>query len=98
MATRRELREIIEKQKYRCAGTGIELTPASSSLDHRFPKSLGGSDDVQNLHIVHPLINRAKGDMPWDDFVAMCNAVARIHVDTGAEWWKHKRAGDAQDD
>jgi hypothetical protein len=90
MASKIQLREMIERQEYRCAGTGVELQPEWASLDHKMPRSMGGSNDIDNLHIVHETINASKGDMDWVDFVAMCHAVARTHEDTGAEWWMAK--------
>jgi hypothetical protein len=78
---------MIEDQEYKCNGTGVDLQPQSASLDHKTPRSIGGSNDVENLHIVHDIVNKAKADMDWPDFVAMCHAVARKHRDTGAEWW-----------
>lgn len=81
---------MIEEQQYRCAGTGVELQPEHASLDHKKPRSMGGSNDAVNLHIVHEAVNAAKGGLDWDDFVAMCHAVARTHKDTGAEWWAAK--------
>ncbi len=62
---------MIERQEYRCAGTGVELQPEWASLDHKMPRSMGGSNDIDNLHIVHETINASKGDMDWVDFVAM---------------------------
>lgn len=79
---------MIERQQYRCAGTGVELKPESASLDHKKPRSLGGTNDIDNLHIIHDSLNRAKADMNWPDFVAMCHAVARMHEDTCAPWWE----------
>lgn len=78
---------MIEEQQYKCAGTGVELQPESASLDHKTPRSIGGTNEIANLHIIHDLLNRAKADMDWPDFVAMCHAVARQHADTGAAWW-----------
>lgn len=78
---------MIESQDYRCAGTGVELQPEWASLDHKTPRSVGGSNDIDNLHIVHDIVNKAKADMDWPDFVAMCHAVARKHADTETEWW-----------
>jgi hypothetical protein len=68
--------------------TGIELTPALSSLDHVDPRSLGGDDDIFNLQIVLPCVNKAKGTMSQRQFVAMCHAVARQVADSGDESWK----------
>lgn len=37
----------------------------------------GGSDDIENLQAVHPLVNRAKGTMGNVQFIEMCIAVAK---------------------
>lgn len=65
----------------------MDLTPALSSLDHIDPKSLGGEDDAANVQIVLPCINKAKGTMSMDQFVAMCHAVARHCEDTSDTTW-----------
>ena len=85
--TLKEFREIPERQGYKCALSGVEITPKRSSLDHRNPRSLGGSNDIENLQIVIPMINRAKGTMSQDQFVAMCHAVARHVQDSGDTTW-----------
>jgi len=74
-------------QGFVCTYTGIEITPTRSSLDHRNPRALGGADDLKNLQIVLPVINRAKGTMSHDQFVAMCHAVARRVADSGDTSW-----------
>lgn len=93
---------MIEEQQYKCAGTGVELQPESASLDHKKPRSLGGTNDIDNLHIIHDIVNRSKADMDWPDFVAMCHAVARQHDDTGSAWWtsveRRRAAGETCDD
>jgi 5-methylcytosine-specific restriction endonuclease McrA len=38
--------------------------PGSWSLDHKLPKSLGGSDHVSNLQAAHLGCNRTKGNRP----------------------------------
>lgn len=94
MASRKQLRSMLEAQgcafptsNPQCAATGVELEIHVASLDHKVPRSLGGTNEVSNLHIIHAVVNRSKGQMHWGDFVAMCHAVARQHEDTGSEWW-----------
>jgi hypothetical protein len=48
---------------------------------------MGGTDDIDNLQLVLPVINRAKGTMTQDQFVAMCHAVARYVDDSCDETW-----------
>jgi len=78
---------MIARQDYKCAATAVPLQPESASLDHKTPRSVGGSNEVDNLHIVHDVVNRSKGDLNWFDFVSMCHAVARTHADPAGEWW-----------
>jgi len=59
-------------------GEKINLNNASSySLDHRVPTSLGGSNDLENLEICSLRANRAKADLPLDEFYKLCEAVLR---------------------
>lgn len=85
--TIQDLKELVERQQFKCALTGIEITPKRSSLDHRDPRSLGGTDDVDNLQVVLPMINRAKTNMSERQFVSMCHAVARHSPDFGDTSW-----------
>jgi len=85
--TIKDLMQMVERQGFKCALTGIEITPKRSSLDHKDPRSLGGDDDVNNLQIVLPMINRAKTNMNERQFVSMCHAVARHSPDFGDTTW-----------
>jgi hypothetical protein len=78
---------LLRQQEFRCKLTGVELTPRLSSLDHDDPRSLGGDDDITNLQIVLPCVNKAKGTMTTSQFVAMCHAVSRTVADTGDVTW-----------
>lgn len=74
--TARGLRDLLEKQKYRCALTGRLLTPETASVDHREPLSAGGDNTINNVQIVHGDVNQAKGSMSQEQFVQMCREVA----------------------
>jgi 5-methylcytosine-specific restriction endonuclease McrA len=69
------LRTKLEKQGYRCAITGRELTPDTASVDHSYPLSRGGANSIENIEILHSDINQAKGAMTKEEFVAMCREV-----------------------
>ena len=77
--TQAMLLRMAEQQAYRCAYTGDELTPQTVSVDHIKPVSDGGRHTVANLQLVRHDVNRAKGSMSHEDFVAMCVAVANKH-------------------
>ena len=87
LVTAKQLEQKLESQTFNCNCTGVEMTPALSSLDHIDPKVMGGEDDIDNLQIVLPCVNKAKGTMSQAQFVAMCHAVARHCADSGDETW-----------
>lgn len=72
------LRALFHAQQGRCALTGADLTPGvNASLDHKVPRSRGGSDAVSNLQWVHLSVNYAKSVLTDGEFVALCAAVTR---------------------
>ena len=76
-ATREELRQLIERQGYKCSLTGVELDPRTAELDHVVPVSDGGDHSITNLQVLHKAVNRMKGAMSNDEFVRWCKMVAR---------------------
>jgi 5-methylcytosine-specific restriction endonuclease McrA len=87
LVTAKQLEKKLEDQKFKCGLTGRDLSPSLSSLDHVNPRSMGGEDDISNLQIVLPCVNKAKGTMSQSQFVAMCHAVARHVDDTEDDTW-----------
>jgi hypothetical protein len=72
----RDLKTLLEVQGYRCALSGKKLTPETAELDHKTPVAKGGTNTIGNLQWLDKHVNRAKGTMDNDSFVAMCKAVA----------------------
>jgi 5-methylcytosine-specific restriction endonuclease McrA len=70
------LRVILSKQGYRCALSGVVLSPESASLDHIVPLSKGGKHTLCNLQIVHPVVNGLKGQMSQDEFMQWIDLIA----------------------
>jgi len=65
-----QLKDILEKQNYRCVYTNIPLVVGrNASIDHIIAKSKGGQDAVENFQWVHLWINKMKNDKPHDEFV-----------------------------
>lgn len=59
-------------------GKKIDLDDSSSySLDHRVPTSLGGKNDLENLEICSHGANKAKADLPIDEFYKLCEEVLK---------------------
>lgn len=46
------------------------LDPDHATIDHKKPKARGGTNDPDNLVLACNACNNAKGDRPYDDFVA----------------------------
>ena len=72
-----QLMDLLEQQEYRCALSGVKLTPEMAELDHKVPLSKGGSNAISNVQWVHKRINRMKGSMKQDDFIDMCSKVSQ---------------------
>jgi hypothetical protein len=66
----------LQKQSFKCALTGADLTPQTAALDHIVPISGGGTHTIDNVWVIDQQVNAAKGSMPLEEFVAMCQAVA----------------------
>ena len=73
-----DLKKLLEMQGYKCALTGVRLEPKTAELDHKIPLSRGGTNDLGNLQWLSREVNRAKGAMDNDEFIAMCKRVASI--------------------
>jgi 5-methylcytosine-specific restriction endonuclease McrA len=74
--SQRSLRALLKLQKYRCALSGLKLTPEKTSLDHKVPVTRGGNHDQGNVWLVHADVNRAKGTLTVEEFVRLCERVA----------------------
>jgi CRISPR/Cas system Type II protein with McrA/HNH and RuvC-like nuclease domain len=73
--TAQRLRQLLEKQQYRCFFTGRRLDPETASVDHMLPVSRGGCHTIDNVCIAHMDVNRAKGTLTVDEFIEMCREV-----------------------
>jgi len=70
---------LVKQQQYRCALTGRELTPETAALDHIVPVSRGGEQRIENAQVLHKEVNRAKGTLTNEEFIALCREVV-AHV------------------
>ena len=73
----KDLREILETQKYKCAITGDDLTPENTAFDHIIPMSDGGSSEKENLQAVLRVVNNSKHKMGMQEYVEMCAKVIK---------------------
>ena len=44
-----------------CGLCGEVVDESDCEIDHIHPRSAGGGDELENLHLVHPICNRRKG-------------------------------------
>ena len=70
------LLDLAEQQNYRCALTGLELTPSEANADHVHSMMDGGANVMSNLQVVHEVVNRMKNTMSQQQFVEWCCRVA----------------------
>ena len=67
---------ILNKQKYKCAYTGIDLEPGvNASLDHIIPKTKGGSNDLTNIQWIDKDVNIFKGGMMHAKFIEVIKKI-----------------------
>lgn len=78
--TVQEVHDLLVRQNFRCALTGESLSPGDASMDHILAVSRGGPHIIDNAQIVRKDVNRAKGTLTNDEFIALCRAVVR-HAD-----------------
>jgi len=71
------LKKIFDDQQGICPYTGIELQiRANTELDHRIPRSKGGTDELSNLQWVYAPVNTMKWNMTEGEFLATVGKVA----------------------
>ena len=72
------LKEIWDRQQGLCALTGRPMSLDDAHLDHKVPRSRGGSNDMGNLRWTCSKANEAKGSMTDGEFVVLCSQVVEI--------------------
>lgn len=71
------LLELLKSQNYKCAYTGETLILGdNASVDHKVPRSRGGTNTLENVQWVIWRVNRSKTDMTHDEFLSMCKSIA----------------------
>jgi len=71
------LREIWESQDCRCALTGVSIEPPNMELDHIVALAIGGSNTLDNMQWVLPVINSMKHTLMTDEFVSLCAVILK---------------------
>lgn len=95
-----ELRALFDAQGGLCVYTGAVLEIqevrkgshwTAASLDHKVPRSRGGSDEIENLQWVSWIVNKAKANVDEDDFIKMCMHVVMRVTSENEEEYEHRR-------
>jgi hypothetical protein len=60
--------EVLQRNDYKCAYCPCD-EPAKMTVDHIFPRSKGGTNDLANLTTACRACNNAKGDMAVEEFL-----------------------------
>jgi|GEM_PF-2568511 len=66
---------LLKNQGFRCALSGVSLTPCTAVIDHIIPVSVGGTNELHNLQWLHRDVNRAKSVLIQDQFIKICRQV-----------------------
>jgi hypothetical protein len=75
-----ELQNLAFKQNWKCVYSGDTLEPAKNmSLDHKLPKEKYPelTNDISNFQWVTIYVNRAKSDMPEEEFLQLCLRIVK---------------------
>jgi len=76
----RNIVKLIMHQNQRCSLTGRRLIPDDMALDHIIPVCRGGEHEMENVQVLHKQVNRAKGTLTNEEFIALCREVV-AHAD-----------------
>ena len=63
--------DLLESQGYRCPLTGRELTPESTTAEHKVQLQAGGIHELQNIYLIHKDVGRIKRFMSEADVVQL---------------------------
>lgn len=75
-----DMLEKLREQDYRCALSGVKLTPEVCEVDHIIPIEDGGDDSRENLHLVHQTVHTMRGTLPIDTFIKFCKKITKHYL------------------
>jgi 5-methylcytosine-specific restriction endonuclease McrA len=74
------LRDCWVSQGGLCALSGRKLDIRTAELDHIIPRSRGGSDNLENLRLVCPEANSAKGSLTDRELILLCQDILKAQI------------------
>ncbi len=60
---------MLERDGYICHYCEMEMEHGSATVDHMWPRTLGGSNLLDNLVACCHTCNTLKGDLPYEEFM-----------------------------
>jgi len=80
-----DLRKRLTEIDYRCQLSGVKLSPDVLSVDHEVPIEAGGRHTLDNVLLVHAVVNIMKGTQSKREFIGWCRLVASHNFDDDTE-------------
>lgn len=74
---------LLNRQSFKCALSGRDLTPENCRVDHIMPVSRGGGNIMSNLQLLTAEANKAKHNLTDGEFIALCVDVVRHAIVNG---------------
>ena len=71
----RELKELLENQKFKCALTGDKISFDNMELDHILPTTRKGKSELSNVRWVTKEANRLKQNLTDKELKILCNKI-----------------------
>jgi hypothetical protein len=76
--TTKDFHHLLEvEQEFRCALTGLDLTPDTVTIVHKIPMKKGGKHVLANVHLVHKSIAKLAKDHTLDELLVISQAVVK---------------------
>lgn len=74
----KKLRDLLVSQDFQCAYSGkLLILGPDASIDHKIPRSRGGSNDVSNLQWVSRTVNQMKTVFTHQEFLRACEVIVK---------------------
>ena len=67
--------ELLEKQEYKCAITGRELTPENTTAEHITPLRSGGKHGLDNIYLVDDKASKIKRYLTEDEVINLASDI-----------------------
>jgi len=71
----RDFYELLTRQGYRCAISGIELTPENTTAEHIVPLRKGGKHELANIYLVDENISRLKRNLLEEEVIEIARRI-----------------------